>query len=150
MDQIEITPATPEERPWAGRLMFVSEPWVTLRITSEQCLKASQDPDYLLYVARSQHAPIGCILVHPRGVAGSPYIKSIAVAEAYRGRGVGAELVRFAEEMFRPKARHLFLCVSSFNTRARKLYERLGYKKAGEFKDYIVQGYSEVLMHKRL
>jgi RimJ/RimL family protein N-acetyltransferase len=40
--------------------------------------------------------------------------------------------------------------VSSFNERARRLYERHGYAAAGELKDYIVEGVSETLMHKRL
>jgi predicted GNAT family acetyltransferase len=49
-----------------------------------------------------------------------------------------------------PEARHIFLCVSSFNTEARRLYERRGYRQAGEFPDYVMAGASEILMHKRL
>lgn len=88
--------------------------------------------------------------MHPRGLAGSPYVASIAVAEDRRGRGVGEQLLDFVEAHFRPDARHLFLCVSSFNERARRLYERLGYEPVGEFQDYVVDGASEVLMHKWL
>jgi ribosomal protein S18 acetylase RimI-like enzyme len=49
-----------------------------------------------------------------------------------------------------PGAKHMFLCVSSFNGRARRFYERRGYSQVGEFPDYIVEGASEILMHKRL
>lgn len=43
-----------------------------------------------------------------------------------------------------------FLCVSSFNPRARALYERLGYELIGELKDFVIDGASELLMRKRL
>jgi ribosomal protein S18 acetylase RimI-like enzyme len=40
--------------------------------------------------------------------------------------------------------------VSSFNPRARELYERLGYEFIGELKDYLVRGHSELLMRKTI
>ena len=67
-----------------------------------------------------------------------------------RGCPIGRAMVEFAEQLFRSEFRHLFLCVSSFNTRARALYERLGFTVVGEFKEYIIPGASEFLMHKRL
>ena len=42
----------------------------------------------------------------------------------------------------------MFLCVSSFNPRARALYERLGYELVRELTDYIVAGHSELLLRK--
>jgi len=91
----------------------------------------------------------GFVLLDPAGVAGSPYIASIATSAAVRGQGVGSALMEAAERWL-PQARHMFLCVSSFNTRARQLYERRGYTKVGEFPDYVIAGASEILMHKRL
>jgi RimJ/RimL family protein N-acetyltransferase len=44
----------------------------------------------------------------------------------------------------------VFLCVSSFNERARALYEQLGYETVGELRDYVVRGQSEWLMRKTL
>jgi len=58
-------------------------------------------------------------------------------------------LLARAEDWF-PEARHIFLCVSSFNGRASQLYERRGYVVVGELKDYVVAGESEILMHKKL
>ena len=59
-------------------------------------------------------------------------------------------LLSFAEDIFRAEAKHIFICVSSFNKRARKLYEKFGFQAVGEFKDYIIEGASETLMHKRI
>jgi ribosomal protein S18 acetylase RimI-like enzyme len=42
------------------------------------------------------------------------------------------------------------LSVSSFNHRAQKFYERLGYRRVGELENFLVAGQSEILMRKTL
>ena len=59
-------------------------------------------------------------------------------------------MLRHAETRYAPHARHIFLCVSSFNPDARRLYERVGYKQVGTLPDYLIDGASELIMHKRL
>jgi len=54
----------------------------------------------------------------------------------------------YAEERIFLETPNVFLLVSSFNTGARNLYQRLGYEEIGEFKDFIVRGHSEILMRK--
>ena len=68
------------------------------------------------------------------------YIQTICVVEHERGRGIGARLVDHAEKRIFRDSPNVFLCVSSFNPRARALYEKLGYQLIGELKDYLVQG----------
>lgn len=149
MDELEIGEATAAEREWCARLMAASEPWITLGRGLDVLLPAALDPDYVVLVARRSGAPCGFIRIHPRGVAGSPYVASVAVAESERGRGVGRALLDATEAGW-PKARYVFLCVSDFNVRARALYERHGYRIVGELPDYVVDGHAELLMGKRL
>ncbi len=149
MDEAGIGEATAEEREWCARLMASSEPWITLGRGLDVLLPAALDPDYLVLVARLGGEPCGFVRVHPRGVAGSPYVASVAVAESARGRGVGRALLDATEARY-PKARYVFLCVSDFNVRARALYERLGYRLVGTLPDYVVDGRAELLMAKRL
>ncbi len=78
-------------------------------------------PECEVYVSCLDREPCGFVVLVRYGVAGSPHIASIAVSEGMRSRGVGARLLEFAENLYRPVARHIFLCVSSFNTRARAL-----------------------------
>ena len=134
---------------WCARLMSSNEPWITLGRGLEGCRAALRRPGTELFVAREDQHPVGFLLLADYGLAGSPYIASIAVDEAARGRGVGSQMLRFAEERYAGR-RHLFLLVSDFNPRARHLYERHGYELIGELKDYAVPGRSELLMHKRL
>jgi [ribosomal protein S18]-alanine N-acetyltransferase len=150
MDPVLITAATEAEKEWAAGVMAGSEPWITLGRNLESCLEVCHRPEYQVFVARLGRQLCGFIVLVRRGVAGSPYVASIAVADGFRGTGVGSRLLEFAEDLFRSTARHIFLCVSSFNVRARALYERRGYAAVGEFKDYIIDGASEILMHKRL
>jgi ribosomal protein S18 acetylase RimI-like enzyme len=147
---VTITPATADDAHWCAGLMSRSEPWVTLGRRYEDCLARCRHPEYELWIAREDEgAGLGFILLHPRGVAGSPYVASVAVAPEARGRGAGTALMEFAERRW-PEARHLFLCVSSFNAGARRLYERLGFRAVGTLENYVIEGAGETLMHKRL
>jgi ribosomal protein S18 acetylase RimI-like enzyme len=150
MKNILILPATPDERTWAATLLATSEPWITLRVPLEKCISTCHNPEYLLFVAHDEGKPCGMVLLDPLGMASSPYLKSIAVTEEYRNQHIGSALLAFAENYFRNNARHFFLCVSSFNNKARKFYEHNGYQAVGELKDYIIQGESEIIMHKRI
>jgi ribosomal-protein-alanine N-acetyltransferase len=150
MINVTILPATEEEKSWTAVLLAGSEPWLTLGTTLEQCNKVCRDAEYLLFIAHEDGQPRGAIIIHPRGLAGSPYIKSVVVDADHRDRGIGSALLEFTENHFREISKHLFLCVSSFNTRAKKLYEKRGFTQVGEFQDYIIKGESELLMHKSL
>ena len=150
MKDIDIHLAADQEKDLAAHLLASSEPWITLHITEEQCKKNCHDPEFRLYIAYKNEKPAGIILLDPKGVAGSPYIKSIAAFPEFRGQGIGTILLCFAEDLFRSESRHLFICVSSFNHLARKLYEKQGFKVIGELQDYIIDGASEILMHKGL
>ncbi len=147
---LEISPARKEEREWAAELMAGSDPWTILGRGLEACRVRCNDPELHLFVARRGGEACGFVLIHPHGVAGSPYVASIAVAESCRNQGIGTRLLEFAEDLFLGRSRFIFLCVSSFNVRARTLYERVGYSVVGELKDYVIEGASEILMQKRL
>ena len=142
--------ATDNERRWAAELLAKSEPWIKLGVKPEQLLKTCFDPEFLVFIAHIEDKLCGVLIMDPRGIAGSPYIKSIAVASEFRRKGIGAQMVSFAESYFQDQSRHMFLCVSSFNTQAKTFYSGLGYTEIGEFKDYIIEGESEILMYKRI
>lgn len=150
MDEIIIKPATYPERQWAARVISESEPWITLGITYEGCLKVCHDLEFKMFIAHIDHNPCGVIIMDPRGLAGAPYIKLIAVDPGYRNRKIGAAMLGYVENEFRSKARFIFLCVSSFNTQAQKFYLSNGFTRVGELKDFIISGESELIMQKQL
>jgi ribosomal protein S18 acetylase RimI-like enzyme len=135
---------------WAARLMSSSSPWTTLGRGFEACLAACTSPLDVLEIVEDGGERCGFVLVRPAGVAGAPYIVSIAVAPDARGRGVGAALLAHVERSYRSRARHLFLCVSSFNPRARRFYERHGFDAVGTLRAFLIGAADEILMYKRI
>ena len=149
VQDIAIDLASNADREWCARVMASSDPWSTLGRGLDDCLNRCRRPEFVVPVARLAGERCGFVLLHPSGVAGSPYIAAIATSAEARGQGVGSAHIDAAERWF-PDAGHMFLCVSSFNPRARSLYERRGYRQVGEFQDYVITGASEILLHKRL
>jgi ribosomal protein S18 acetylase RimI-like enzyme len=150
MEPIKIEPSNESERDWCSQLIAESEPWITLNYTLEHSRQRMHDPEYLLFIAHLNQKPCGFIQLQRRGVAGSPYVATIATDPEFRSQGIGDALLNFAEDYFRPEAKHIFLCVSSFNNRAKQFYEHHGYTVVGELRDYVIEGASEILMHKWL
>jgi [ribosomal protein S18]-alanine N-acetyltransferase len=146
---LRIAAAEPDDYEWCARLMAATEPWITLHRNLEGCRAALTRPGTDLFIAWAEDHPAGFVLVASYGLAGSPYIASIAVAEEARGKGIGSQLLSFAEKHFAGRG-HLFLLVSSFNQGAQQLYRRRGYEFVGELHDYVVPGHSELILHKRL
>jgi ribosomal protein S18 acetylase RimI-like enzyme len=139
-----------EEARVCAEIMATSEPWITLGRTTEQALRILADRDVQeVYVAVHEGDVVGFLILVLKG-AFIGYIRTVAVHADWRSRGLGRRLIWFAEERIFRESPNVFLCVSSFNPRARALYERLGYKTVGELHDYIVRGHSEWLMRKSL
>ena len=138
-----------EEARICARMMSGSEPWLTLRRSFEECLDLLEDPSKEVYVAVDGARVLGFVLINMAG-AFTGYIQTICVVEHERSRGIGTRLVDFSEKRIFRDSPNVFLCVSSFNPRARALYERLGYQLIGELKDYIVAGHSEFLYRKTI
>ena len=130
-----------------ARLMASSEPWITLGRSYEASLRILEDDTREVYVARDRDGVAGCLILCMVGPFVG-YIQTVLVHPERRGRGLGSRLVQFAEERILRQSPNIFMCVSSFNDAAQRLYERLGYRLVGELTDYLVQGHSEVLLRK--
>ena len=148
LEPFQIVPATVQDGEWAARWMAAHDPWDALGLTAEACRSAAERPGSALYVAHERDRRIGFIVLQRYGVASAPYVQSIGVVPEARGRGVGSALLAFAEDLYRGQARWLFICVSSFNPRARTLYERHGYTVVAELPGHLVDAASETLMRK--
>lgn len=145
---VEIGPLRdPEEVPACAAMMAESEPWRTLGRDYPECLARVADGTKERLAARSGDEIAGFLILDMRG-AFRGYIQTVCVAPGRRGSGIGSALVRHAEARVFRESRNVFLCVSSFNPGALRLYERLGYERVGELRDYLVRGHSELLMRK--
>jgi len=140
----------PGEAKACARMMAASEPWITLRRDYETLLRIVANPAREVYVAVEGSKEIaGFIMLNMQG-AFIGYIQSICIAPGWRNKGIGSRLMAFAEERIFKETPNVFICVSSFNPNAKRLYERLGYEVVGELKEYIVPGNSEILLRKTI
>ena len=135
------------EREWCAQLMASSEPWLTLGRTVEESNRAMQDPSREVYLAVQGTEAVGFIILTLTGPFPG-YVQAVCVSPEHRGSGVGTQLLAFAEARIFRQSPNVFLCVSSFNVDAQRLYERLGYVLIGELRDYVVSGHSELLLRK--
>jgi ribosomal-protein-alanine N-acetyltransferase len=146
-DPLPIRTAGAEDRAWCADLMVRSEPWITLKRTRPEAVKILNSAAKECYVAVEDDTRLGFVLLDMGG--GLPgYIQSVCVEPELRGRRIGTRLILFAEDRILRDAHNVFMCVSSFNTDAQRLYSRLGYARVGELHDYLVEGASEILLRK--
>jgi ribosomal-protein-alanine N-acetyltransferase len=148
MSPLDIVPLAGDADARAcARLMADSEPWLTLGRDEESALRIIRDPTREVFVARAEAKLAGFLILCLTGPFVG-YIQTVCIAPAQRGQGLGTELIRFAERRILQRFPNVFMCVSSFNTRAKALYLRLGYEVVGELRDYIVAGHGEILLRK--
>ena len=148
MPELVIRPLESDaEAEACARMMAETEPWLTLGRDYAACLRILRDETRERYVALRDAELAGLLLLNLKG-AFVGYIQSVCVVEHLRGAGIGSALVAFAEERIFRDHPNVFICVSSFNHGAQRLYERLGYRLVGELTDYVVAGHSELLLRK--
>lgn len=140
---------SPEHAHQCAQFMASSEPWITLRRTYDNSLRMLSDPSREVYVAKVKDEFVGFIVLIMSGALVG-YIQTLGIKPEWRNKGIGTKLLKFAEESIFKQAPNVFMCVSSFNKNAQRLYERLGYEVIGELKDYIVPGHSEILLRKSI
>ena len=148
MDDLTVRPlADAAELDWCARLMAGSEPWLTLGRGMEACRQSLGDSAKERYLALLDGRPAGLLILDMRGLLAG-YVQSICIHPDFRSQGLGSRLLAWAEQRIFRDSANVFLCVSSFNEGAQRLYRRLGYEPVGKLTDFFVKGYDELLLRK--
>jgi [ribosomal protein S18]-alanine N-acetyltransferase len=143
---IEIT-KDPKDFEVCAMMMTETDPWITLDMNKNQCLKAFEGNCKEIYVLRIKNSIAGFVILQVCGTF-SGYIQTICISEEYRGMGFGTKLLRFCEERILKFSPNVFICVSSFNKVAIKLYYEFGFKLVGELDNFVKEGLTELLLRK--
>jgi len=131
-----------------AEIAAVSEPWKTL----------NEDIDFSRYISLKQayvclkHGEAaGFVIFTPGPVfARGGYLRAVGVAPERRRQGIGRKLMSFAETATARCSPNFYLCVSSFNRRAKAFYKSLGYKQVGKIPGLISADASECIFWKQL
>ncbi len=129
--------------------MSETDPWITLGMDLNQCLEAFEGAGKEVYVIKESEDIAGFVILQIHGTF-SGYIQTICISESYRGRGLGKMLLQFCEERVHRFSPNLFICVSSFNKGAMRLYLNFGFKLVGELNDFVKEGFTELLLRKTI
>jgi predicted O-methyltransferase YrrM/ribosomal protein S18 acetylase RimI-like enzyme len=142
-----VQPVDPRDAMECADLMVASEPWLTLRLSREAARAVLTDPAKEVYAIRDAIGVAAFVVIDMRGLLRG-YVQILCVRTDSRRQGLGSALLRFAEERIFRHSPNVFICVSSFNTGARRLYERCGFELVGTLHQLLVPGHDELLLRK--
>jgi ribosomal-protein-alanine N-acetyltransferase len=130
-----------------AKMMSVTDPWITLQMDYGQCLMAFEGGYKEIYIIEYENNIAGFVILQLAGTF-SGYIQTICIDEAFRGKGLGKILLHYCEKRVLKFSPNLFICVSSFNRGAIKLYYEFGFKLVGELDNFVKEGFTELLLRK--
>ncbi len=128
-------------------MMSKTDPWITLGMNYNQCLNAFEGDCKEIYIIIYGKDIAGFVILQVCGTF-SGYIQTICIGEDHRGKGLGTKLLKFCEERILKFSPNIFICVSSFNKGAIKLYYEFGFKLVGELDNFVKEGFTELLLRK--
>jgi [ribosomal protein S18]-alanine N-acetyltransferase len=128
-------------------MMSATDPWVTLDMNYDQCLKAFDGCCKEVYLIKIDSEIAGFVIIQTGGTFAG-YIQTICISEKFRGRGLGTRLLLFCEERILKISPNIFICVSSFNKGAARLYYGFGFRLIGELDNFVKEGFTELLLRK--
>lgn len=132
-----------------AQMMIQTDPWITLGYSYDQCLAAFDGNGKEIYCMEATGELVGFAILQLTGTF-KGYIQTICIQEAHRGKGFGKKLLHFCEERIFKISPNVFICVSSFNKGAIRLYGELGFKRVGELENFIKPGFTELLLRKTI
>ncbi len=128
-------------------MMSKTDPWITLGMDYNQCLKAFDGSCKEIYVIETVKGIAGFVILQVCGTF-SGYIQTICIGDGYRGKGFGTKLLKFCEDRILKFSPNVFICVSSFNKGAARLYYDFGFKLVGKLDNFVKEGFTELLLRK--
>lgn len=146
---VALGPMTADAAAIVGAGLAAIDPWARVGRTASamQSFLAQVETGAKRYQIGYDGQLAGTLVVRDPWLHG-PYLHLIGLLPPYPGKGIGGLVLQWFENEARGRYRNLWLCVSDFNTNARRLYERQGYTLAANLDGLVFDGMSECLMRK--
>jgi ribosomal protein S18 acetylase RimI-like enzyme len=151
-DALILRPLKPGHAKALGAAMAAIPPWSVVNWSAPSIAASLQrEVPALLRFEVLQDGRLAGIVAIQHPFLHGPYLQLFCVLPEFQGRGVGRRLLQWMEDEARKGgARQLWLCVSTFNTRAEALYRSFGFESVGVLDKLAIDESDEIFMRKRL
>ena len=148
---VALADMTPHGATDLGTRLAAIDPWARVGYSAQSFVGylAAHEPNVARYRILLDAAPVGAMVIRRVWLHG-PYLQLLGLVPEAQGRGIGEYALRWYEAQVRGQYRNLWLCVSAFNTRARRFYTAHGFTESGVLDSLVFDGKDEILMRKRL
>ena len=131
-----------------AKMMAISDPWFTLQFDENRCRQAFDGDCKEIFTIWQNEQIAGFVILQMCGTFRG-YIQTLFLAKQFRGKGLSIKVLEFCQQYIFQKSPNMFICVSSFNLRAKEIYEKFGFEQIGVMKDFLRKDFDEVLLWKR-
>ena len=152
LDSCQLSASLTNEQALAvAEMLSVSEPWLSLKfsVTSLASYLIRDDSSLRRYVISVDDNLAGIICVRYPWLRG-PYIELLGLFPNCRGKGIGKQVMAWAETEARREAKNLWVLTSSFNHQALNFYQGLGFYPIGPIQGLVTPEHDEILLRKCL
>lgn len=142
---------TSEQSLEIAEMLSISEPWKTLNfsVSSLANYLMREDPSLHRYGVSADGNLVGIICVRHPWLRG-PYIELLGLFPNAREKGIGKQLIGWAEIEARRESKNLWVIASSFNKQALDFYQHLGFYPIGPIQGLVTPEQDEILLRKCL
>jgi GNAT superfamily N-acetyltransferase len=152
LDSCQLSTSLTNEQALAvAEMLSVSEPWLSLKfsVTSLASYLIRDDTSLRRYAISVDDNLAGIICVRYPWLRG-PYIELLGLFPNCRGKGIGKQVMAWAETEARREAKNLWVLTSSFNHQALNFYQGLGFYPIGPIQGLVTPEHDEILLRKCL
>ena len=144
-----LLPLEGSDAEWIVVKMASMDPWKRLGHLESSLLRylTGMNPGLARYQISVDGETAGvCCIRYPwlRG----PFLELICVLEEFQGRGIGRAALGWMAQEAKGVCPNIWSTVSSFNERAVAFYRELGFSEVVTLKDFMREGYDEILLRK--
>jgi diamine N-acetyltransferase len=150
----DLSPVRPDEAAELATRFSAIPPWSTYAVQPAHLaglFRVSAGGAVALAIRLPDTAqPVGVAVVRWPWLIG-PYMQLLALDPQVQGQGIGRRVLHWMEAEARlANTRNLWICVSSFNNGAQRMYAAFGFEVVTAIDDLVQDGIPEILMRKRL
>ncbi|MGO9544956.1 MAG: GNAT family N-acetyltransferase [Rhodomicrobium sp.] len=147
-----LRPLTTGSAAELAQALAAMPPWSVIGWPAERMVRSflRAQPSVHRFEILAGHELAGIVTIQYPFLHG-PYLQLLAILPGFQGRNLGLTVLKWMEAQARAgEARQLWLCVSTFNTRARVFYERFGFEAVTVLEKLASDASDELFMRKRL